>query len=190
MVEPAPCNLGTKYGARRRVFYDDQGARNSILAGARPRDRIRWRRPVRSPRTNRLQKWRAIRFCTSDRARRGSSTRARPDREVVLILQANPHLLQGDVGSLGDQGPQERLVRTSLERCARTCGRAATVPVVASAVIQRIAVAASTPKCMAACRREVAPSASTTGSRNPGCRVDPRGAPHRNCGMSQPKCPA
>src|SRR5215213_2667272 len=27
-----------------------RGARNSILAGARPRDRIRWRRPVRSPR--------------------------------------------------------------------------------------------------------------------------------------------
>src|SRR3954469_4819427 len=25
-----------------------RGARNSILAGARPRDRIRWRRPVRS----------------------------------------------------------------------------------------------------------------------------------------------
>src|SRR4051794_41965434 len=29
-------------------FMRARGARNSILAGARPRDRIRWRRPVRS----------------------------------------------------------------------------------------------------------------------------------------------
>src|SRR5204863_7491047 len=47
-VDPAPWNPGLKYGARRRKFYEGQGARNSILAGARPRDRIRWRRPVRS----------------------------------------------------------------------------------------------------------------------------------------------
>src|SRR3954466_2505314 len=47
-VDPAPWNPGLKYGARRRKSYEGQGARNSILAGARPRDRIRWRRPVRS----------------------------------------------------------------------------------------------------------------------------------------------
>src|SRR5829696_7589190 len=47
-VDPAPWNPGLKYGARRRKFYEDQAARNSILAGARPRGRIRWRRPVRS----------------------------------------------------------------------------------------------------------------------------------------------
>src|SRR3954464_3171952 len=47
-VDPEPWNPGLKYGARRRKSYEGQGARNSILAGARPRDRIRWRRPVRS----------------------------------------------------------------------------------------------------------------------------------------------
>jgi Transposase IS116/IS110/IS902 family len=47
-VEPAFCDPGAKNGARLRVFYEDQYARSSISAGARSRDRIRWRRPIRS----------------------------------------------------------------------------------------------------------------------------------------------
>src|SRR3954468_23995896 len=104
-VDPAPWNPGSKGGARRREFYEDQGARNSILAGARPRDRIRWRRPVRSPRTSRLPTGRAIRFERLDRALiLHRVTRARADMREAERLQelADRALVVVDAEALAD----------------------------------------------------------------------------------------